>query len=233
MEVTMLRRFGIACVLTAFAGAPVGIAGQDRAGAVGPPSTATGDWSNDLPAQRRGVMSGGGGTSTSRMISPSVVASWISHENYADGSTVTLMVLWRGTPGWFLKQGRGGAGGASGSGSGVNGSYAYEYVSEGGLTFMMEFDYDKRIVKLLNEEISLKETNVVLVDFVDGPNGPTIVGSRWVDPALPGRPVPGDPFAGVIKRAPELFDYLQCDARLSDPVMQHYIPILCGQMHPQ
>jgi hypothetical protein len=34
------------------------------------------------------------------------------------------------------------------------------YVSEGGLTFTMEFDYDKRSVKILNQEISLKETTV-------------------------------------------------------------------------
>ena len=46
---------------------------------------------------------------------------------------------------------------------------------------MLEFDYDKRIAKILNQEISLNETNVVLVDFVvDSTNGPAIVGYRWV-----------------------------------------------------
>ena len=136
----------------------------------------------DLSAQARGsaLGGGGGGSSTSRIASPSVVASWMSHENYADGKITTLLVLWRGSVGWFLKGGSGhGSGG--GSGSGGSGSWAYEYVSQGGLTFMMGFDYDKRIVKLVNEEISLDTSNVVLVDFVDSANGPTIVGSRWVD----------------------------------------------------
>jgi len=66
----------------------------------------------DLPAQARGSTRGGGGSSTSRIASPSVVASWMSHENYADGKITTLLVLWRGSVGWFLKGGSGhGSGG--------------------------------------------------------------------------------------------------------------------------
>jgi hypothetical protein len=137
---------------------------------------------DDLSARTRGLAGGGRRMSTSRVASPTVVASWASYENYADGSETTLLVLWRGTPGWFSKGGRGGSGGGGGSSGGDGAGYAYDYVSEGGLTFMMEFDYDKRIVKILNQEISLRETNVVLVDFVDSTNGPTIVGYRWVDP---------------------------------------------------
>jgi hypothetical protein len=187
----------------------------------------------DVAAQARGFVRGGGGTSTSRVASPAVVASWVSHENYADGSATTLLVLWRGTPGWFSKGGRGaGSGGGGGSAGMGRGSYAYEYVSHGGLTFMMEFDYDKRIVKILNQDVSLKETNVVLVDFVDSTNGPTIVGFRWIDPAPPAQPSPVDPIAAIIKRAPELFEYLRCDLVLSDPLMNVMMPIICGQMRP-
>jgi hypothetical protein len=187
----------------------------------------------DLAGQARGLARGGGGTSTSRVASPTVVASWASRENYADGRTTTLLVLWRGTPGWFLKGGGGASGsGGSGGGAGGGGSYGYEYVSEGGLTFMIEFDYDKRIAKILNQEISLDATNVVLVDFVDSTNGPTIVGSRWVDPAPPEQPAAVDPIAAVVKRAPELFDYLRCDLSLSDPLMKTMMPIICGQMRP-
>jgi hypothetical protein len=189
----------------------------------------------DLFAQARGFVSGGGGSSTSRVASPTVVASWVSHMNYADGSATTLLVLWRGTPGWFSKGGRGGGsggGGGSSSGAGQRGSYAYQYVSQGGLTFMMEFDYDNGIVKILNQEISLKETNVVLVDFVDSTNGPTIVGYRWVAPTPPDAPSAVDPIAAIVKRTTELFEYLRCDLNLSDPVWNAMMPIVCGQMHP-
>jgi hypothetical protein len=96
----------------------------------------------------------------------------------------------------------------------------------------MEFDYDKRIVKILNQEISLKETNVVLVDFVDSTNGPTIVGYRWVDPAPPEQPSPVDPIAAVVKRTPELFEYLRCDLSLPYPLTRAMMPIICGQMRP-
>jgi len=118
------------------------------------------------------------------------------------------------------------------NGGGGGGSYAYQYVYEGGLTFMMEFDYDKSIVKMLNQEISLKETNVVLVDFVDSANGPAIVGYRWVEPAPPDPPAAVDPIASVVRRTPELFDYLRCDLTLPDPVMKAFMPIICGQMRP-
>jgi hypothetical protein len=187
--------------------------------------------SPDISAQSRGFVNGGGGTSTSRVASPTVVASWVSHDNYADGSHTTLLVLWRGTPGWFASKG-GRGGGGSGAGGGGGGSYAYQYVYEGGLTFMMEFDYDKSIVKMLNQEISLKETNVVLVDFVDSANGPAIVGYRWVEPAPPDPPAAVDPIASVVRRTPELFDYLRCDLTLPDPVMKAFMPIICGQMRP-
>jgi hypothetical protein len=187
----------------------------------------------DLSAQVRGSTRGGRTMSTSRVVSPAVVASWMSRENFADGSGMTLLVLWRGTPGWFSRS-AGGSGGrrSSGGGSGSGGSYGFQSVSEGGLTFMMEFDYDRRIVKMLSQEISLTETNVVLVDFVDGGDGPAIVGFRWIEPAPPST---GDPIAGVVKRAPELFEYLQCDlsvADLPDPVMRAVMPIFCEQLRP-
>ena len=185
----------------------------------------------DLSAQARGGVRGGGGSSTSRVVSPVVVASWMTHENYADGSATSLLVLWRGTPGWFTKGSRGGRF-AAGGGTGPSGSSGYQVVSEGGLTFTLDYDYDKSVVRILDREISLKETNVVLVDFVDEANGPTIVGVRWIDPAPPGQVSAVDPIAAIVKRTPELFEYLQCDLSLPDPVMKAMIPIVCGQMRP-
>src|SRR5262245_34371676 len=74
-------------------------------------------------AQARGFRSGGGGLSTSRVVSPAVVATWRAHDNYADDSTTTLLVLWRGTPGWFV--GGRGSGSGGGGGAGRSGSFAY------------------------------------------------------------------------------------------------------------
>jgi hypothetical protein len=183
-------------------------------------------------AQTRGLR-GGGGSSTSKIVSPVVVASWRAHDNYADGSTTTLLVLWRGKPGWFTAGGRGSGGGGGSSSS----SYAYEYMTYGGQTFMMEFDDDKHVVRMVNQEISLKDTNVVLVDFVDSETGATIVGYRWIEPGPPAPPLvegaAADPIAGVIRRSPELYDYLRCDLKVSDPLMNAMMPIICGIMRPR
>jgi hypothetical protein len=177
-----------------------------------------------VPAARAQIR-GGGGTSTARVVSPVVVASWRSHENYADGSSTTLLVLWRGTPGWFVS-------GSQGSGSG--GGSSYQYFTYGGRTFALEFDDDKKVVKIVNQQISLKDANVVLVDFVDGTAGPTIVGYRWVEPGPPAPPlVPGafeDPIAGIIRRSPELYEYLRCDTTVADPLMNAMSTIVCGAM---
>jgi len=47
--------------------------------------------------------------STARVVSPSVVASWWANDD------TTLLVLWRGAPGWFSKGGAGGGTAAGGA----------------------------------------------------------------------------------------------------------------------
>jgi hypothetical protein len=185
-------------------------------------------------AQTGKFIAGGRTSSTSRIASPAVVASWRARDSYADGSTTTLLVLWRGTSGWFAAGGRGGSSGSSGGGGGFGLSHADEYLTYGGRTFTMQFDDDKKIVRLLNQEISLKDTNVVLVDFVDSTGGPAIVGYRWVEPAPPPPPIvaggAADPIAGVIMRSPELYEYLRCDLKMADPLMNAMMPMMCGLM---
>lgn len=172
---------------------------------------------------------GGGGMSTDRVASPAVVASWRAHDNYADGSSTTLLVLWRGMPGWFAARS-----GSSGGGHSSGGGGSYQYFTYGTRTFTMEFDDDKKIVKMVNQEISLKDANVILVDFVDSAAGPTIVGHRWVEPGPPAPPLVAgateDPIAGVIRRSPELYEYLRCDLTVPDPLMNAMMPIICGMM---
>jgi hypothetical protein len=164
-----------------------------------------------------------------KVVSPAVVASWASHDN-ADRTATTLLVLWRGTPGWFQK-GSSSSGGSSGGGGFGSWSYSH-YLTYGGLTLTFQVDFEKRSTKLANQEISLKDTNVVLVDFVDSSAGPTVVGYRWVEPGPPAPPLVegagSDPIAGVIRRSPELYEYLRCDVAVPDPRMNAIMPVLCG-----
>jgi len=163
------------------------------------------------------------------LVSPAVVATFTSHEN-SNGTKTTLLVLWRGSPGWLSEGGRGhGYGGNAGA---DEGGYAYYWLaSSGGLTFTVEFDFARRTAKILNREVSLTETNVVLVDFVDSPNGPTIVGYRWVDPKT-SNPAVADPVPAMIQHTPELFEYLQCNITLRDRAMDTMRTELCNQVKP-
>ncbi len=131
--------------------------------------------------------------------------------------------------------GRGGSGGSGAGGSARGGhSHGFEEVRQGGLIFRMEFDDDARIVTMMNQDLSLDSVNVVLADFVDSANGPTIVGTRWIEPAdATDKPVTVDAIASVVRRSPELFDYLRCDIKLpDDSMMGPVMPMLCAQMRP-
>jgi hypothetical protein len=174
-------------------------------------------------------------SSASRIISPTVVSSFV-----ADAGEITLLVLWRGSPGWFFRGGPGhgsGGGGSAGPGTRVE----WEYASFGGLTFYVEFDLVGRTVKVQGHDISLNDVNVMLFDSVDSPAGPQLVATRRLDLRLPDGE-PGDPVQIAVRRHPELFDYLQCDTPLPPSAMpggvgepyQQYLQstmtLLCQQM---
>ncbi len=193
-------------------------------------------------AQSASGMRGGGGSGTDRPLSPAVLASWMWHHNYANDSKTSLLVLWRGSPGWMLKPGPNGGGGGSSSSGG--GSVGFQSFRAGGLSFSMEYDYDRVVVKLLNQELSLREVNVILVDGVDTA-APSIVRTLWVEPPA-ANPSPSDnPIGAIISRQPDLFEYLRCDLKLSDTppdpsmdprilqAMDAMMTIVCNQMRPQ
>ncbi len=127
-------------------------------------------------------------------------------------------------------RGGGQSGGGSGGGGGNFGeSRGFQHLFYGSLSFDLDFNCTAGIVKLLDREISLRETNLILVDSVDTPSGPTIVDQRWIDVPIE-LDDQVDSIRALISRSPELFVYLQCDKRLSDPSQQAMIAIICNQM---
>ena len=133
-----------------------------------------------------------------------------------------LLVLWRGRPAWFT---RGGAGHSSGGGGSSSDGSGGEWISYGGLTLGLDIKAD--VVRIKDQEISLRDTNVVLVDFVDSTAGATIVATRWIDPHLART---GDPVTAIIKRSPELFDFLRCDLHVPDAATEAMTTWLCAQL---
>jgi len=155
-------------------------------------------------------------------ISSSVMTTFSIRNNSA-GSIAELLVLWRGTPGWYA---RGGTSSSSGSGSLDVWS---ERFSNGGLEFELSGDFATGTVTLLGQTITLKGANVILVDDVDSAKGARIVRTLTVDGQVsedrsPVRVLP------VLGRSQELRDYLRCEVPLPDPKYQAQLASICARV---
>jgi hypothetical protein len=78
----------------------------------------------------------------------------------------------------------------------------------------LEFDASARTVRFGGQTIDLNDANVLLVDVAD--NGGSVVSTLSVPAQLAGgRPAQSganvDPFVGLIRRSPALFEFLRCD----------------------
>jgi hypothetical protein len=186
------------------------------------------------PTQGRGPVTGGatggGSSSTERFVSPSVVASWMLHWRASDGDSKSLLVLWRGTPGWFTRpspDGRHSSGGGSGS-------TAWQTFTEGGITFELDYDFDRNVVTMLKQQVSLKDANVVLVDFVDSPDGAQIVDRMWIETPPEQQPPMPDPIAAIVKSSSGLYEFLRCDVSLpnANAYLSDVMAAVCAQMRP-
>ncbi|HUP39610.1 MAG TPA: hypothetical protein VM115_05790 [Vicinamibacterales bacterium] len=188
---------------------------------------------------------GGGSSSGTAPVSPSVMATELIAVDASGHGTLQFLVLWRGTPGWFIRGGGGsssGGGGSMGSGSAMMHS---EWISQGGVNLALRFDATARKMWIQEKGIVLDDANVVLVDAVDSPAGPQVVRMVRIDPefettmepppyAMPGRgpqmrprPMPPQTF---IRRSPELIEFLQCDAPLAGlkPYEQQMFDSMCA-----
>ncbi len=146
----------------------------------------------------------GGGN---QMMSPVVFASWITGRQGSEPEQLQLLVLWRGTPGWFLRPG-GSKVSSAGSGAG-----SHTTIVQGGVTLTLDFDPEARVATIHGKRLELGEDNVVLVDEVDSSAGPRVSGRLRVDRAMPGS---AGQIGGVLKKSPEIISFLKCDTPVAD-----------------
>jgi hypothetical protein len=170
---------------------------------------------------------------TNRVISPAVVASWQSRDLGDGTGALGFLVLWRGAPGWFMRGSSSSGGGEIASG-GSGKSYSHSWMSYGDITLTIDFASDaadfppaSTVLTLAGREVPLRDANVVLVDGADTEH-PTVVATRLVEPAYEGP----DAVAAIVKRSPELFEFLRCDARMPDATVQPMIEAICRRMQP-
>jgi hypothetical protein len=170
-----------------------------------------------------------------RPISPTVLVSSLVRDE-----KLVLLGLWRGAPGWFWKNGSAPIG-PSGS---TEGHVSHQYFKVGDLTFGIDFDFDSQTATIAGQTLSLRTTNVVLIDGVDrtphvvrtlhvNPNIPTLArGASSAAPAL-------TPERYVIPKNPDLFQFLECDTKTlpapsvpTDAVGGWLVKFECDQVRP-
>jgi hypothetical protein len=162
------------------------------------------------------------GATVDRVLSPRVVANWLSHPDESGAMQLDLLVLWRGSPGWFaVAEGGAGERGGGGMESQAVRSLRLRY---GDIDLGLEFRPETRVVVFLGEELVLGEANVVLVDAVD--TSPHVIETTQVGSTIPdaGR------IELLLRRSPELVEYLDCEARVADPSLQEQMEFLCAQV---
>lgn len=181
---------------------------------------------NPAGSLQRGFFRSFASSSGDRAVSSSVIATWVSHPGETGRSTLDLLILWRGTPGWFMG-GSGGIGGGSGS---YGTATTFHEVWAGGHKLEFTIDPDARNLKILGESFSLADVNVLLIDQADSAAGPRIVRTLWVDPEYPAEPFR---IELVIRRSSELLEFLRCDAQLRDALQQAMMAFICAQVRGQ
>jgi hypothetical protein len=164
------------------------------------------------------------GSGTTQIVSPVAASTWMHEATQSDEAY--LIVVWRGTPGWFA---RGNQHSESGGGGG---GLRRESVTYGSISLDVSLDIAHRLATIQGgKPISLGQDNVVLVDHVDEPAALTVVKTlRIDDPSLPDR-APRVPLA--LKRSAEVVAFLRCDLRLPDEMQMlqtRLIEPMCAQL---
>ncbi len=161
------------------------------------------------------------------VLSPTVVASWTVRKEGNASWQLQFLVLWRGSPGWFSRED---SNSSSGSSSMGGDEVTVEKLSYGGIDLTLEFDGNKRIARVQDQEVPLGSDNVILVDDVDGAAGPRVQNSLAVDGQLSDET---SAVETIIRRNPELYAFLRCDAPLPDAATQSMIDAVCARMEPK
>ena len=155
-------------------------------------------------------------SSPTRVLSPSVVASWFAERAAPGSEQLRVLILWRGEPGWFLR-------GGSMSDREVAGRL-HRTISYGSITLTVEYDWAQRTVAIAGKPVMLGDQNVVLVDRVDQPSGAVVTGTARIDPQLPGS---GTQIGIALQPYPALVSYLRCETLGSDESRRQYLATLC------
>jgi len=147
------------------------------------------------------VLAGG----MTQVVSPVAAATVVSEDHV----NAALVVIWRGTPGWFARAPHSETGG--GSGRTYQTSIAY-----GDIRLDLRFDFATRVATVMGHRVALGDRNVVLIDGIDRHGATTVVRVLPVDGRLPSSYPDIFP---LLARSPAVVAFLACDTKYdADPL---------------
>ncbi len=156
--------------------------------------------------------SGGGNTA----ISPTVFATWVTDRVGNGPVQLRLLVLWRGTPGWYFPGGR--------IADSFDGSRTHHTIEYGNIRLTLDYGPGDRVA-INGREVQVGADNVVYVDDVDALAGARVVRTSRIPSKLPGSE---GQIGLAIRDVPEVVAYLKCDARAADAQRQMMIEHLAA-----
>jgi hypothetical protein len=163
-------------------------------------------------------------TCQSDIVSPSVVATFCGHAAGGD-EILDLLILWRGGPGWFYRNGNAGVGG--GGFSMDDGGWTRGRVSQhrdyGDVTIGFEADFDAETVTIDGVVLPIDRFNTIVVDAVDEPRSRQVASRRRTNPRLP---LTGEPNLELARRSTEFLNDLRCDVPMPPPPPMPHSPVI-------
>jgi hypothetical protein len=152
-------------------------------------------------------------SASTMVISPSVVGT-----TEVTGDSLTALILWRGTPGWFSRN-------APGPGHPREAYLMSTRVFTvtlhyGTVSFATSIDWGNNTIKIADTQTVLgAPANVFLIDDVDAPKGPRLVKTLTINPGK----VNVDPrfanTADLYRSSDEIMAFLRCDVVTGDPTI--------------
>lgn len=156
-------------------------------------------------------------TTTTVAASPSVLSTiWTTN------GALGPVILWRGGSNWWGVASNGGPSGeSSASGDGIETSG----LRFGALALTLTFDSKNYVAVFQGRSIPLaRGTNVLFIDTVDAPSGPTFAGALILDPGKANLDPPFQDLLPVIRASPQIMTFLQCDLPVTSPFLS---PLFC------
>ena len=162
----------------------------------------------------------------SDIVSSTVVSSFCGHHE-GEAQVLDLLILWRGTPGWFHGKSTGRRGGGGSRVVGGTKGIVSQSTYYGDVAIAFEANFDSRVANVAQSTVKLDHVNTIVADNIDG--NWRITGTRWTDPRLP---LVGDWNLALARRSPEFVRDLRCEIPMpaSPPLPQLGILTVCDKL---